>query len=428
MAGRVLRVTAVLALLAGCGAGHVVTGGGSGNGIGRVSGPGEVVALDPRVAATVSKAEARLLRAGDAAFAGRLLALLARSNQTVVLSPFGISEAMAMLYAGARGQTASQIASALQFRLPGSRLHAAFNSTDQELASVNGRLATLDVANALFGERGYRFRRAFLGLLARDYGTGVHTVDFSQAPAQALAAINQWVSGRTHGKIPRLLAPQDIDQLTRLVLVNAVYLHAKWLLPFQPQATSPAPFHSPTGTVTLPTMHQTAQLNYLRGAGYQALELPYQGGRLTFDMLLPNPGGLPMLLHRLASGDPLDLLRGLKPQGVQLSLPKLRLRTRFQLQRALSQLGMPLAFLPGQADLSGIAGQPGDLYLKAVVHEAFLGVDEAGTEAAAATGAIINATSGIAAPIIFDVNRPFVFILRDRKTNAILFLGTIAHP
>lgn len=376
----------------------------------------------------MTAAEATALRDGDAEFAVRLLALLARSRQVVVLSPFSISETLAMLNAGARGETASQIASALDFCLPPARLHAAFNAADQALATVNGSNTTLDRANTLFGQRGERFRGPFLELLAHDYGAAMHTVNFASSPQSALSSINHWVQGHTHGEISDLLGPQDVDSLTRLVLVDAIYLHANWQLPFDRGTTALAPFHAPGGTVTVPMMHQTTQLGYLQAPGYRALELPYQGGRLAFDILLPGSGGLPALLARLDRSGPLRLLQGLRPTVVALSLPRLKLRTRFELKQALTELGMRLAFIPGAADLSGIAGPPGYLYVQAVAHEAYLRVDEAGTEAAAATGAVVGATSLEVAHIVFDVNHPFVFMLRDLKTGAILFAGAVSRP
>jgi len=332
MVRSVLVVAIVLLALTGCG---------SRPGAARV---GEVRAPDPRARGTVRPVDAAAVRAGNAAFGGRLLGWLARSEPTVALSPLSISEALAMTFAGARGDTAAQMARALDFRLPPARLHAAFNALDQALGAVNGAAVTLSVANALYGQRGTRFREGFLGVLARDYGAGMGIVDFEHAADAAIAAINAWVSDRTRGKIPRLLGRGDVDELTRLVLVNAVYLNAKWQAPFQKRATSPAPFHAPDGTVQVPTMHQTATFGYLRGEGYRALELPYRGGRLAFDVLLPDRGRLPALVRRLAGGDPLDAVRGLRPQRVQLALPKLLLRSRFELADALKALGMPLAF------------------------------------------------------------------------------------
>jgi serpin B len=383
----------------------------------------------PRANASVSSADAAALRDGNAQFAGRLLATVAFAQPNVALSPASISEALSMAFAGARGTTASEMASALDFRLAPGRLGAAWGAADRSLADVNGPDATLDVANALYGQAGERFRQAFLRVLARDYGAGLRTADFERAAEAARAEINAWVSGQTAGKIPELLGPGGVDPSTRLMLVNAVYLKARWLVPFTKQSTFPEVFHAPGGTVKVATMHRTGTFGYRQGAGYQALELPYRGGRLAFDILLPSPGGLRSLLARLAGEGPLSLLADLRQQRVQLALPKFRVDTRFELSAALEALGMRLAFEPGDADLSGIAGKPGELYVKSVVHEAYLSVDEAGTEAAAATGVGISAAALPAQPpIAFIVDRPFAFVLRDVKTGAVLFTGVVSHP
>jgi serpin B len=390
---------------------------------------GEVRARDPRSQADVPPGDAAALRADNSMFAGRLLGAVAHGDKTVALSPFSISVALAMTFAGARGETARQMQRALDFRLPPARLHSAFNAVDQALATVNGPGAVLRIANALYGQKGEDFRSAFLALLARDYGAGLRVVDFERATEQARSAINAWVSQQTEDKIKQLLPQGVLDSLTRLVLINAVYLNARWKSPFVKSQTSPAPFYAPQGTLTVPTMHQTGTFRYLRASGYQALELPYRGDRLAFDVLLPDPGSFSSLEERLARAGPLPLLEGLESRPVSLSLPKLRLRTSLQLAAALRRLGMPLAFAPGQADLSGIAGRPGDLYVKAVVHQAYIRVDEAGTEAAAATGVVVAATSAeLPVPISFNVDRPFIFLIRDTETGAILFLGAVARP
>jgi serpin B len=416
---RLLLIIGLLAPLAGCG---------SAGGTGPLSAD-LVRATVPRATATVSPADAAALRDGNAQFAGRLVALLARTQPNVALSPASISDALSMAFAGARGTTASEMASALDFRPPAARLGAAFNAANGSLTGVNGPGVTLNVANALYGQRGQRFDQAFLAELARDYGTGLWTADFERATEAARAQINAWVSAQTRGKIPNLLAPGEVSPSTRLMLVNAVYLKARWLAPFTKADTFSAVFHAPDGSMEVPTMHQTGTFGYEHGAGYQALELPYRGGRLAFDILLPDPGGFQALLARLSGDGPLALLAGLKQQQVQLALPKFRLDTRFQLAGALQELGMRLAFAPGRADLSGIAGKPGDLFIQSVVHEAYLSVDEAGTEAAAATAvAVVGAAMPAQPPIDVVVDRPFAFVLRDLETGAVLFAGVVSRP
>jgi len=389
---------------------------------------GEVRVPVARASAAVPRADAAALASGNATFAGRILDLLSSTQPTVALSPLSISDALAMVDAGAEGETASQIASALDFGLVPARLAPAFNALDLSVAAINRSGAALNVANALFGQRGMTFRPAFLATLARYYGAGIRTVDFEHSAETAREAINAWVSKQTQAQIPSLLAPGDVGALTRLMVVNAIVLDAKWQSPFQPRNTAPAPFHAPVGTVEVPTMHQIGTFGYRRHAGYSVLELPYVGGRLAFDVLLPDPGGLTALLAQLRGGGLPAALSGLQERDAEVALPKLQLRSRLELSSALSALGMPSAF-GDQADLSGIAGRPGELRISTVVQEAYIRVDEAGTKAAAATAVGIAGEAVQAAPRIrFLVDRPFVFVLRDTTTNAILFAGTVSRP
>jgi serpin B len=422
MLARALSFAVVVTLLAGCASATHSTPDRHGPGA-----PRTVLAPVPRAVPSVSPADAATVAQANARFAGQLLARLARTRATLALSPFSISEALSMTYAGARESTAEQIATALDFGLPLPRLAAAFNAQTRSLARANTAGATVEIANAMFGQAGQEFRRPFLGILARDYGSGMHTVDFSTPVA--VAQINGWVADHTAGNIPRLLNPGDLDPLTKLVLVDAVYLDAKWLTPFQPQNTHSDVFHAPGGAVQVPTMHQNGTFAYQDSDGYQALELPYQGRRLALDILLPSQGRLQALLARVAADGPLRLLDALSPHYVAVALPKFQLRTQLDLSGPLAGMGMPLAFEPGRADLSGIAGPPGELYIQHVIHEAYIDVDEAGTKAAAATGVVIG-TSAVEAPprIQFIVDRPFVFVLRDIRTGAILFTGVTSRP
>ena len=291
MPRRALLLICTLVLLAACGSASPAA----------TAPAGAARSSVPRASAAVAPAQAAALRSGNALFAGRLLAFLARTNPTVALSPWSISQAVSMTYAGARGSTATQIARALDFRLPLTKLAAAFNAVSQSLAKANDSQTTLDVANALYGQQGQSFRQAFLKLLARDYGAGMRTVDFKNASDAARATINAWVSSHTNGKIPQLLGPSDVAPSTVLMLVNAVYLKAKWTSPFNAQDTYSAPFHAPDGVVNVPTMHQTGSFGYLQGTGYPGTRAALQGGRLAFDILLPASGQLGSLLTRMAT-------------------------------------------------------------------------------------------------------------------------------
>ncbi len=416
MSRRTGLIVAVIVLAVGaCGTGPPATA-------------GDVRMSVARAPATVPAADAAALAAGNATFAGRILGLLSRSQATVALSPFSISEAMAMVDAGAKGETAAQIDAALDFRLAPAPLGAAFNALDLSLGAIDSPGARLEIADALYGQRGMRFREAFLSALARDYGAGIRTVDFQHAAAAAVAAINAWVSRETDARIPSLLGAGDVGPSTRLVLVNAIALDARWKSPFEHADTAPAPFHAPGQTLEVPTMNQTGMFGYRRQSGYSVLELPYVGGRLAFDVLLPAPGRLAALLGTLRDGGLTAAVDGLTERELLVSLPKLRLRTRFELAGALSTLGMPIAF-GSDADLSGIAGAPGALAISHVVHEAYLDVDEAGTKAAAATAVGIAPTAVRAPPALhFRVDRPFVFVLRDTSTGAVLFAGVVSRP
>lgn len=416
-------------VVAGCGSslGGASSGTGSSDGGAAVPVPGLARASVPRLAPSAPAADAAALADENDAFAGRMLGVLAQGTGNVAFSPFSISSALGMTVLGARGTTASQIDRALSFRLPDERLATAWNALDAAISGLAGPGLRLNVANALFGQRGTAFRPAFLDVLAREFGAGMRTVDFA-APEVARTSINTWVAGQTDEKIPALMPEGSVDPLTRLVLVNALYMKAKWQSQFVRASTSSEVFFAPGGPEPVPTMHQDGTFPYVAGAGYRALELPYVGDRLAFDIVLPSPGGLAALARRVAASGPLALLRGLAPTRVSLALPKLTLRSHSDLRTALTTLGMGVAFAPGQADLSGIAGRPGDLYIKSVQHEVYLHVDETGTEAAAATGVVAEASSAMLVQTRFVVDHPFLFLVRDRGSGAILFMGVVNRP
>ena len=371
-------------------------------------------------------------------FAAALYAILADEPGDLVFSPASIHIAMAMALAGAEGDTEAQIAAALGVDgIDPARLHDALNALDALLEARNrveppqdgeDRKVELSIVNSLWGQSGFAFEQAFLDLLAANYGAGLRVVDFKTAAEEARGAINDWVAEQTNDRITELLPEGAVDELTRLVLTNAVYLDATWGTPFDPEATSDEAFVLLDGfEVAAPTMHGKVAARYARGDGWQAVDLPYTGNELSMLVVVPDVGRFEEIEDRLASGLIDEVRAALAETEVQLSLPKFEIRTQADLNAALGALGISDAFDPGRADFTGISTEE-RLYISGVLHEAFIAVDEAGTEAAAATAVIIGTTSAPIEVVELDVNRPFLFALQDRESGAVLFLGRVLDP
>jgi serpin B len=344
-----------------------------------------------------------------------------------------------MALGGGGGDTATEMAAALEVAgIDPGALHGALNALDAALESrnrtdppIDGReqKVQISVVNSIWGQSGFEFVPAYLDLLARNYGAGIRLVDFQQAAEEARVAINEWVAAQTNDRITDLIPEGAIDALTRLVLVNAVYLDAAWATPFDPEATFDAPFFRLDGSeVSVATMHAyQLAAQYASGDGWQAIDLPYTGDELSMIVVVPDAGRFAEIEALLASGLLDEVRAGLGHATVELSLPKFEMRNQLALVDALRALGMEAAFDPEAADFTGISTAE-QLYVSDVIHEAFIAVDEAGTEAAAATAVIIGTTSAPIEVISLDVDRPFLFFLQDRTTGAILFLGRVVDP
>jgi serpin B len=347
-------------------------------------------------------------------------------DDNLFFSPYSVSTAVAMTYAGARGATAEQIARACHFALPPARLHPAFRDLMTGITGGEYQLPyELYTANALWGQRGYDFQRTFVASSKEHYGAALNQVDFAKAAEDARRTINKWVEEQTKNKIIELLPNGVIDTMTRLVLTNAVYFLGNWELPFDLRATRDGEFHvSDNTTVTVPLMHHDSDFRYMRNNDVIALDLPYKGQGLSMILLLP-PEKTPLTdLEKKMTPDNLEAwLRAMKPGRVMVTLPKFKVESQFSLKSALSRLGMPLAFST-KADLSGISSRR-DLQIAAVVHKAYVDVNELGTEAAAATGIGLTLTS---LPPRFTADRPFVFLIRDNRSGSVLFLGRLMNP
>ncbi len=384
-----------------------------------------------------SDADRAELVAGNTAFAidlYRALASSAGADGSLTFSPYSISLALGMTYAGARGDTASQLASTLHFTLPEARLHATFGVLDGDLeargngTSDDGRPFRLRVASSLWVQQSFAIQPSFLSTLADDYGVSPQQADFESAPDAARLAIDQWVSDRTEGAIPSLFGPGSIGRDARLVIADAIDFDATWTYPFDPKQTADGPFYAADGKSTsVPLMHQHANIPYTEGDGWQAVVIPYGSG-ISMLVVLPAKGAsLEQIESRIDLGPQLlaaGATFGLA--GVTLTLPKFSLHPgSTSLRDRLAALGAPDAFDVTRADFSGITTCQ-SLAIGDVVHQAFIDVDEYGTHAAAATGVAIVGTWAPSRQAVVTVDHPFLYAIRDDATGTLLFLGRVA--
>ena len=380
----------------------------------------------------ISPDDVRAFAAGHNAFGLALYELLRGDVGNLFFSPYSIAQALTMVSAGARGNTAQQMAQVLHSAFPQERLHTAANALDLALESRSAGEEgfRLEIANSVWGQRDHTFRPEFLDLLAVNYGAGLRLLDFTATSEAARATINATIAQQTHDKIKDLLPPGSIDNLARLVLANAIYFNAKWVSPFPTHYTADGSFHlDDGGTIAVPLMRLDANLRYTKTTDYQAVVLPYEGG-VSMLVLLPKEGGLAAFEQQLSAERLQAIQNGLAENDLILVLPKFTYESgSVSLGQLLTQLGMADAFNSGAADFSGIDGSR-ELCLKDAFHKAMVRVDEEGTEAAAATGVIAVPAAGprMPSPPRMIVDRPFIFTIQDDETGAVLFLGRIMNP
>ncbi|NCQ35578.1 serpin family protein [bacterium] len=387
----------------------------------------------------VEPVDLQKLTADNGAFALALYQAVRKTEGNLFYSPYSISLALAMTYAGARGDTESQMAAALHFGLAQDKLHPAFNALDLSLPrdsatkaeTKDGQETTgfrLRIANALWGQNDHQFLPAFLDTLAENYGAGLQLLDFKADPEAARSLLNQWVNDQTEEKIKDLFPEGSVTDLTRLVLANAIYFNAAWLHPFTAEQTRDGDFHLLDGSKgTAPMMAETEMFGYAAAEGYQAVELPYDGGDFSMLILLPAEGQFATFEESLDAGRVGSVVSGLRTANVRLTLPKFTYSMRLGLKQTLAAMGMKDAFEPGAADLSGMDGSP-DLFIMDVLHKAYVNVNEAGTEAAAATGVVVGTTSAPPPPVEMKIDRPFLFVIRHQETGTLLFVGRVVNP
>jgi serpin B len=352
------------------------------------------------------------------------------SNGNLFYSPYSISTALAMTYAGARTETESQMRDTLHFTLPQNLLHPAFNKLSLELESRGqtveaGKRFNLNINNALWGQKDYSFLPDFLKVLGQNYDAGMNVLDFITSPEESRITINDWVSNQTNNRIRDLLPQGSVNIYTRLVLTNAIYFDAAWKYPFPKDLTRNGTFKLlNNSTVSVPMMSHRAGFSYARGEGCQAVELPYEGNEISMVILLPDEGNFTAFDNALNYDDISDIIGNLQTTDMSLTMPKFHFDSSFSLKSYLAEMGMPLAFSE-MADFSGINGND-ELTITDVVHKAFVAVDEEGTEAAAASGVVVGIVSMPQTSVTID--RPFILLIRDVQTGAILFIGKVMNP
>ncbi len=384
----------------------------------------------------ISDSDLDQLVSGNNQFAMDMYGKLADGEAgNLFMSPYSISLALTMAYAGASGGTADEMAETLKFALSPDRVHAAFNALDQMLAARGDDLElepdekfTLEVANSIWGQDGFEFEQEFLDTLAENYGAGMRLVDYMAAAEAARQAINLWVEDNTNDRIKDLIPQGVLTPDTVLVLANAIFFKAAWANQFEPEATSDGDFTLLDGSkVTAELMRQTGFYGVTTGENYDVVEMPYVGEQTSMVVIMPNEGEFDTFEASLDADLLASITSGLSPKNIGLQFPKFQFESKFRLPEPLKELGMEQAFDPQRADFSAMRTPPPGLVITDVIHQSFVSVDEEGTEAAAAT-AVIIVTSAPIAPEPFVVDRPFIFLIRDIPTGTVLFMGRVLDP
>ena len=367
-------------------------------------------------------------------FALSLYPILDTSDTNLVFSPYSIATCLSMVYLGARGDTESQMESTLHLDIDRKVIAKTAFSLSQSLSPQKNKENgyQLNMANAVWVDQGTFLLSDFRYAIVEQFKAKLSLLNFSQ-PASAAQTINDWISSQTQNKIQNLLSANDITPLTRLILVNAVYFKGAWSFPFNPKVTQDWPFHpTPDTTTTVKMMQQTSSIPYFENELAQMAALPFEGianngGELALVVLLPKSSDNFSKMSQELPDSLKDWISSLKPERINLKLPKFSLSSRFDLGAPLQKLGMEDAF-DSDANFTGIDGMR-DLYLNKVVHEAVLDLDENGVTAAAATAAAIFATGfPKEPPILMNVDHPFLFFIVDLKSQEMLFMGKMAQP
>ncbi len=394
--------------------------------------------LSRNTSPAVPAGDEQALVAGNNAFAFDLYhqLLKGRESDNLFCSPASVSQALAMVYAGAKANTAAQMASSMHFTLDPASLHPAFNALDLALnsrgagaAGKDGQGFRLNLVNALWAQRGYPVTQSFLDTLGQSYGAGVRVLEFNDQPDASRQTINAWVEQETENRIKELLPAGSVTSATRMVLTNAIYFNAAWSEVFSEDRSADGAFSRLDGSrLTVPRMSQVTDYRYASDAGWQAVELPYDGEELSMVVIVPDAGQFEAVEAKLDARLFDAAVGAMTHKHVSLTLPKWKVESKFRLKEQLKALGMTDAFSGARADFSGINGGIEPLWISDVIHQSFVEVDEKGTEAAAATAVVMVGSAGPVETIDLTVDRPFIFAIRDIPTGSILFVGRVVDP
>jgi len=392
---------------------------------------GIIIILPKNAVIAQENSDLQTLVKGNNAFALDLYAQLKIQEGNLFLSPYSISTALGMTFAGARENTEKQMADVLHFTLEQEQLHSEFHDLQIQLKNRVKEGIELNIANALWLQTGYNFLKDFLELTEEHYDAGLNHVDFAKDSDAARKKINIWVEQKTNDRIQELIKPGMITSFTRLVLTNAIYFKGKWASQFEEELTQENSFYiAPETTVDVPMMNQEERYKYFESDELQVLEVPYKGDDLSMVILLPiKKDGLTELEDSVNTDRLREWMNALAWRQVTVFFPKFTMTCEFTLTSVLADMGMPIAFTE-EADFSGMTGEK-DLFITEVVHKAFVDVSEEGTEAAAATAVIMVAECTVVEPTppaVFRADHPFLFMIRDNHSGSILFIGRVVDP
>jgi serpin B len=367
---------------------------------------------------------------GNTDFAFDMYKKLQKADINTFFSPYSISVALAMTWAGARTHTESEIASVLHFSLGQAQIHPVFDALDLALKSQAQKDGfDLNIVNQLWGEKTFDFVPEYLKIVSVNYGASMRLLDFISSPDLSRITINSWVSDQTKTRIEDLIPQGVITDQTRLVLTNAIYFKAQWADTFRKESTYDWMFYRNNDSTMVPFMHRQGSYRYIANADFCALEMPYKGNGISMLLILPQPGKM----SAVESGLTYDFIAGLsgslQENLINVSLPKFKFTSQStSLKDILISLGMTSAF-SNAADFSGIDGR-NDLFIQDAIHKAFVAVDERGTEAAAATAIVVSRITAVPVQpaINFTADRPFIFLIRDNTTGTVLFMGKVVNP